>query len=86
MNNGAAWLRMVRRGSVGSVSACWKAGPSSIRHRREVFPTEPMSDEEMERGLGECTVLYECDWMIVQYECYKKYKNKQKEWHAATKP
>jgi hypothetical protein len=30
--------------------------------------------------------LYECDWMIVLYECYKKYKNKQKEWHTATKP
>ncbi len=27
---GAAWLFMVRRGSVGSASACWKAGPSSI--------------------------------------------------------
>jgi hypothetical protein len=28
--NGAAWLSMVRRGSVGSASACWKASPSSI--------------------------------------------------------
>jgi hypothetical protein len=28
--NGAAWLRMVRRGSVGRASACCKAGPSSI--------------------------------------------------------
>jgi hypothetical protein len=27
---GAAWLSMVRRGSVGSASACWKAGPSLI--------------------------------------------------------
>jgi hypothetical protein len=30
---GAAWLNialMVRRGSVGSASACWKAGTSSI--------------------------------------------------------
>jgi hypothetical protein len=28
--NGAAWLRMVRRGSVVFASACCKAGPSSI--------------------------------------------------------
>ncbi len=27
---GAAWLSMVRRGSVGRASACCKAGPSSI--------------------------------------------------------
>jgi hypothetical protein len=37
----------------------------SARHHREVCPTELTSDEEMERGLGECTVSYECDWMIV---------------------
>ncbi len=28
----------------------------SARHYREVFPTELTSDEEMERGLGECIV------------------------------
>ncbi len=63
---------MVRRGSVGSASACWKAGTSSILgsapHGSTVFPTELTSDEEMERGLGEwrrINVLYECDWMNV---------------------
>jgi hypothetical protein len=51
----------------------------------EVFPTEPQA---MRRWRGaSANVLYECDWMIVLYECYKKkYKNKQKEWHTATKP
>jgi hypothetical protein len=36
----------------------------SARHRREVFPTEHASDEEMERGLSEwrwINVLFECD-------------------------
>jgi hypothetical protein len=36
----------------------------SARHHREVFPTENLSDEEMERGLSEwrrMNVLYECD-------------------------
>ncbi len=36
----------------------------SARHRREVFPTELTSDDNMERGLGECrriNVLNECD-------------------------
>jgi hypothetical protein len=63
---------MVRRCSVGSASACWKAGPSSILgsapHWGTVFPTELTSDEEMERGLGKLrriNVLYECDWMNV---------------------
>ncbi len=71
---------MVRRGTVGSASACWKAGP---RDHREVCPIELTSDEEMERGLGECTVLYECDWMIV---FIRNMRNKQNEWHTATKP
>jgi hypothetical protein len=36
----------------------------SARHHREVFATELTSDEEIERGPGECrriNVLYECD-------------------------
>jgi hypothetical protein len=54
----------------------------SARHHREVCPTELSSNEEMERGLGEC--MYECDCMIV---CMlQNMKNKQKEWHTATKP
>jgi hypothetical protein len=53
-------------GVAGSVSACCKAGSSSIlgQHHREVFPTELTSDEEMERDPGEwrwINVLYECD-------------------------
>ncbi len=71
---GAAWLSMVqrgsvmvRRGSVGSASACCKAGPSSIlgsAPQGRFFPTEQTSDEEMERGLSEwrwINVLYKCD-------------------------
>ncbi len=57
----------------------------SARHHREVFPTEHRSDEEMERGLSKLrriNVLYECDCMNVYYN---NMKNKQKEWHHATK-
>jgi hypothetical protein len=57
----------------------------SAQHHREVFPTEHRSDEEMERGLsewGRINVLYECDCMNVYH---KNMKNKQKEWHHATK-
>jgi hypothetical protein len=46
---------MVRRGSVGSASACCKAGPSSILGSAPQggSPTEQTSDEEMKRGLSE---------------------------------
>jgi hypothetical protein len=76
---------MVRRGSVGSASACCKAGQSSILGSAPQggSPTEQASDEKMERGLSEwrrINVLYECDCMYVI-----KYENKQKEWHHATK-
>ncbi len=66
---GAAWLSMVRRGSVmvrrgslwcgvAQLVARRLAGRQarvrfSARHHREGFPTELLSDEEMERGLGE---------------------------------
>ncbi len=46
----------LRRGPVGSASACCKAGPSSIlgsAPQGGLFPTEHTSDEEMERGLSE---------------------------------
>jgi hypothetical protein len=69
---------MVRRGSVGSASACSKAGPSSILGSapQGVSPTEQTSDEEMERGLSEwrrINVLYECECMnvcmyVIKYE------------------
>ncbi len=67
---------MVRRGSVGSASACWKAGPSSIPGSAPQGGLShwATSDEEMERGLGECIVWMW--WMIVLYECYKN-KNKK---------
>jgi hypothetical protein len=83
--HGAAWLSMVqrgsvmvRRGSVGSASACCKAGPSSILGSAPQggSPTEQTSDEEMEIGLSEwrrINVLYECDCMnvcmyVIKYE------------------
>jgi hypothetical protein len=82
---------MVRRGSiwcgVAQMVARRLAGRQarvrfSARHHREFCPTELTGDEEMERGLGEC--VDECDWMIV---CMlQNMKNKQKEWHSATKP
>ncbi len=65
--NGAAWLSfMVRRGSVGSASACVRQARVrfSARHHWEVFPTEHTSNEEMERGISEwrwINVWYECD-------------------------
>jgi hypothetical protein len=53
---------MVRRGSVGSASACCKAGPSSILGSapQEVFPTEHTSDEDMERGFSEWRRMNVC--------------------------
>jgi hypothetical protein len=77
---------------VAQLVACWLAVRQtrvrfSSRHHREVFPSEHTCDEEMERGLSEwrwINVLYECDC-----ECMyviKNTKNKQKEWHHATKP
>jgi hypothetical protein len=66
---------MVRRSSVGSASACCKAGPSSILGSAPQggSPTEQTSDEEMERGLSRINVLYECDCMnvcmyVIKYE------------------
>ncbi len=61
---------MVRRCSVGRASACCKAGPSSILGSTPQggFPTELISDEDMERDLGEwrrTNVLCECDSMNV---------------------
>ncbi len=57
----------------------------SARHHREVFPTEPQAMRRWREASA--NVMYECDWMIVLYECYQKNKkNKQKEWHTATKP
>ncbi len=51
---------MVRHGTVGSASACCKAGPSSILGSAPQggFPNECKSDEEMERDLGECIFNY----------------------------
>jgi hypothetical protein len=39
------------------------------RHHREVFPTEPQAMRRWREASA--NVLYECDWMIVLYECYK---------------
>ena len=58
---------MVRRCSVGSPSACCKAGPSSIlgsAPQGRLFPLSLQSDEEMEKGPGErrrISGLYEWD-------------------------
>ncbi len=71
---------MVRRGSVGSASACCKAGPSSIlgsAPQGGFFPLSLHSDEEMEKGPGEwrwISGLYECDRMNV---CTVYYENKK---------
>ncbi len=55
----------------------------SAWHHREVCPTELTSDEEVEREAS-ANVLYEYDCMIV---CMlENMKNKEKEWHTATKP
>jgi len=59
---GAAWLSMVRRGSVWCGVAQLVARRLAVRHarvrfstrhHREVFPTEHTCDEEMERGFSE---------------------------------
>jgi hypothetical protein len=70
--------QLVRRGSVGSTTACCKAGPSSILGSAPQggSPTEQTSNEEMERGLSEwrrMNVLYEWDCMnvcmyVIKYE------------------
>ncbi len=59
-SDGAAWLFMGRRGSVGSASACCKAGPSSILGSapQGSFPTEHTSDEDMERGFNGWRRMY----------------------------
>ncbi len=92
-NYGAAWLMgrrgsvMGRRGSVGSASACCKAGPSSIlgsapqgsfphwAHKRWGY------GERLQRMATDVCIVIE--WM---YVCYKKWKINKKEWHPATKP
>jgi hypothetical protein len=93
LTNGAAWLSMVRRGSLWCgvaqlaerrLAVRQARVRFSARHHREAFPTEHTSDEEMERGFSEwrrMNVLWlnECMYVI-------KSKNKQKEWHSATKP
>jgi hypothetical protein len=71
-----------------------QAGPSSILgsalHTGRFFPMSLLSDEELERGPGEwrrINVSYECDWMMYSmYGMLLNMKNKQKEWHPATKP
>ncbi len=60
----------MRRRSVDSTSACLKAGSGSVLGSAPQggFPTELISDEEMERNFGEwhgMNVLYECDGMNV---------------------
>ncbi len=46
------------------------------RHHREVFPTEPQAMRRWREASA--NVLYECDWMIVLYECYKNIKINKK--------
>jgi hypothetical protein len=77
---------MVRRGSVGSASACLFDSQLGTTGRSFPLSHKRRGDGERPRRMYCMNVLYACDWMIVLYECYKKYKNKQKEWHTATKP
>ncbi len=61
----------------------------SARHHRGVFTTELTSDEEMKRDLGEWRRINVQYWMNViewMYSYVINMKNKQKEWHPATKP
>ncbi len=53
---------MVRRGSVGSASVCWKAGPSSIDSRPDTTGRSvPLSLQAMRRWReASANVLYEC--------------------------
>ncbi len=76
---------MVRRGSVwcgvAQLVARRLAGRQArvrfpARHHREIFPTEPQAMRRWREVSA--NVLYECDWMIILYECYKIKKNKQK--------
>ncbi len=46
------------------------------RHHREVFPTEQQAMRKWRKASA--NVLYECDWMIVLYECYKNIKINKK--------
>ncbi len=93
MNSGSERIQdMVRRGSVGSASACCKAGPSSILGSAPqggsshwAFKRRGDGERPQRMTMDKCIVwmwLNEC-----MYVCYKKnMKNKQKEWHPATKP
>jgi hypothetical protein len=61
---------MVRRGSEWCGVAQLVVRRLAVRHHREVFPTELISDEEMEMGLGErrrINVWYECMY-VLKYE------------------
>ncbi len=80
------WLFNWRRGSVGGAAwLSWWCGVGQLvarrlagrqarvrfpaRHHREDFPTEPQA--MMRWREASANVLYECDWIIVLYECYK---------------
>ncbi len=72
---GAAWLSMVRHGSVGSMPACCNAGPSSILGLVEQggFSHWAYKRWEMERDPGEwwrINVLYECNCVWSMYVCF----------------
>ena len=59
---------------VAQLVARWLAGRQAqvlfpAWHHREVFPTEPQAMRRWREASA--NVLYECDWMIVLYECYK---------------
>jgi hypothetical protein len=69
---------MVRRGSVwcgvAQLVARRLAGRQArvrfpARHHMEVFPTEPQAMRRWREASA--NVVYECDWVIVLYECCK---------------
>ncbi len=89
MRRGSVMVRrgsvMVRRGSVGSALACCKPGPSSI------LGSAPQGGVShwayMRWGNGERPQRMVMDKCIMWLWMLKKsMKNKQKEWHHATKP
>ncbi len=94
VRRGSVWCgvaQMVRRGSVGSASACCKAGPSSIPGSAAqggsshwAFKRWGDGERPQRMAMDKCIVwmwLNECMYVIK-----KNMKNKQKEWHPATKP
>ncbi len=88
---GAAWLIMVRRGSVGSTSACCKSsilgsarlGSGSVSHWADKRWRNGERPQQM--TMDKC-IVWMWMWLSECMNVIQNMKNKQKEWHPATKP